>query len=441
VIPAAPSEPTEARAIDSFPWRAALVRGSSTFAVVALAGLAVPVVMDLFGAGLAASTVLRLGSFYALAFHRVSLTIDVTGTARAGGAQAMLSVGLLTGTAFAGWLLYRSGRALSTGMVDPKRSAAAVGVLGIAYAVPFWMVSLVLSLDLSLGATPFGSDLRATPIVWQALVFPFALAIGCGGAGALVATLEVGGRARTVLVGGWRMFAAAIGLAFVAVLVLAVVRPTGLAAFARAVGAGGPRRAALVLGHHGLLIPNHSIAVLASSMLGCVGLQGHGTWVPVLCPGRLPPLGLLGDPAAIASVASGAHRGFANAVLGRPMPVGYSAFLLVPLVATTYGGRWIAGARSGSHGRFGDAALGGLVFGTLVSVGSWIASIAATLSVSGASSAVVLGPRPIRTGLLALAWGAGGGVLGAALPRRQMPVPDPVPGPDPEPVPPRPTSV
>ena len=81
------------------------------------------------------------------------------------------------------------------------------------------------------------------------------------------------------------------------------------------------------------------------------------------------------------------------------------------------------------------------MFAVLVGVGSWLAN--AELVVHGAEGigtrALTLGPRPLPTALLALAWGVAGGTLGAWTRRQEEGTPVPV-EPD-APVPPSPTSV
>jgi hypothetical protein len=125
----------------------------------------------------------------------------------------------------------------------------------------------------------------------------------------------------------------------------------------------------------------------------------------------------------------------------RPMPAGYWMFLLVPAVATFSAGRSAGSAGSGRRESFVRGAGAGVVFAVLVGVGSWFANV--ELVLHGAegigTSAHMLGPRPLPTALLALAWGVGGGALGASTLRQEEGTPVPV-EPD-EPVPPSPTSV
>ncbi|MGH2597565.1 MAG: hypothetical protein ACRDH7_16630, partial [Actinomycetota bacterium] len=94
----------------------AIKGGLGAFAIVALAGQAVPALIDVFGGGLALPTALKLGWFYELACHRVGIDITTTG-----GATARLSVTFLFGTGLAFWLLYRAGRAAAGSVGPPLR--------------------------------------------------------------------------------------------------------------------------------------------------------------------------------------------------------------------------------------------------------------------------------------------------------------------------------
>jgi hypothetical protein len=419
-------------------WGYAATRGITALLAIAVLGQAVPFVANLFGAGLAWITSIKLGWFYVMAFHRVGLRIEGNGT----GAHALVltvSIALLTGTLAAGWILFRAGRAsaLRAGG-DRRRRLVAVGCVAFAYAIPSFLVSAFTTVRFALGATPFGSAVRIAPVAWEAFALPFALAIACGAAGAL-SVEPAGTRIRTILVGGWRMFASSLILALVGVLVLAALRPAGLSAYAHAVAAGGIRRAALLLAHHALLLPNQSIDVLAPSMLGCTGFRGAGTWLPLLCAGRLPAFGPLGWRAAVAVVLSEVSSAGAGRVPTGPMAAGYALFLFVPIASCLYGGWWVRSRidskSSRTVGTAGAVAVfaAAAVFAGLVYVGSWAAGISEVSAIGRTRSAVTLGPRPVPTALLALAWGVVGGAAGALLWRPQEAEP-------PEP-PPSPTSV
>jgi hypothetical protein len=131
-------------------------------------------------------------------------------------------------------------------------------------------------------------------------------------------------------------------------------------------------------------------------------------------------------------------------VTDRPMPVGYWAFVVVPALATLAAGRYAGVGVSGRARPLERQVRGagaGVVFALLVGIGAWVAS--ATLDVRAAdgsgTTSLTLGPRPVATALLALAWGLVGGALGASIRRQDEGTPVPV-DPD-EPVPPNPTSV
>lgn len=257
-------------------------------------------------------------------------------------------------------------------------------------------------------------------------------------------SLPRGSRAHAWLAGGWRALLGALGLAAIGVLVLAAVRPQGTATYARVVSSNGPRVALLLLGHHALLMPNQSFFVLGPSMGGCTELSGPKTTVPLICPGRLPVLespALLDD---LARVMGGSPPTATGSIPDRPMPAGYWAFVLVPAIATFSAGRY-AGAGVSGQLRLREALVrgsgAGIMFALLVGVGTWMASASLFVRAADGSgtASLTLGPRPVPTALLALAWGVVGGALGASIRRQDEGTPVPV-EPD-APVPPNPTSV
>ena len=83
----------------------------------------------------------------------------------------------------------------------------------------------------------------------------------------------------------------------------------------------------------------------------------------------------------------------------------------------------------------------GVMFAVLVGVGTWLASVRLVVHAGGGAgtTTLTLGPRPVPTAMLALAWGVVGGALGASIRRQEEGTPVPV-EPD-APVPPSPTSV
>jgi hypothetical protein len=181
------------------------------------------------------------------------------------------------------------------------------------------------------------------------------------------------------------------------------------------------------LGHQALLLPNIAIDVLVPSMGGCVSVHGTGFAVAVVCPGRLPRL----DATDLVRASGSAIGGTRPPPLSRPMPFGYLALALVPAVATIWGGRSAASRVERPEDRLAAGVASGVVFALLIGAASWLAGVTLRLE-----SSVTLGPRPLLSVMLALAWGVAGGVVGALLARRQLPV-----VPEDEPAPPRPTSV
>ena len=441
MIPAAPPVLPEAHVAEHGPglrsaWPSAVKGGLLAFVATAIAAQVVPVSIDVFGGGLALSTALKLGWFYELAFHKVA--IDVTG---AGGATGRISLAFLSGTGFAIWVLFRAGRtAARAGGPSWRARVLAGSMVGPVYALPIAIVTSFVRLHLHTGGFFTPETVGFHGVVWQALALPALLGIGAGGAAGALEAWPRESRGRAWLVGGWRALLGALGLAAIGVLVLAAARPQGTAAYARAVSSNGPRIAALLLGHHALLMPNQSFFVLAPSMGGCTELSGRNVSIPLLCPGRLPNLGspdILDDIARV----DGEAQPTGGTTADRPISAGYWMFVLVPAVATFSGGRSAGSGGSGAREALVRGAGAGVVFAVLVGVGSWLAT--AELVLHGAdrigTRALTLGPRPLPTALLALAWGVGGGALGAWTRRQEEGTPVPV-EPD-EPVPPSPTSV
>lgn len=217
------------------------------------------------------------------------------------------------------------------------------------------------------------------------------------------------------------MFCMALGLAIVGLLVLAAVRPAGLASYARVMMGHGLGTDALLLGHQALLLPNQALFVLVPSMGGCVGLHGADFWYPIVCPGHLPRLED-GIPLYVNPSGHG-FIGFLSPSPSRSMPIAYALFMLVPLVATVWTGRAIRSVASDPAVWIGTVIGAGAVFAVCVGVGSWLASITLTNASPPQPSSVTLGATILPTVLIALAWGLGGGVIGGLLPRRQDAVP------------------
>ena len=125
------------------------------------------------------------------------------------------------------------------------------------------------------------------------------------------------------------------------------------------------------------------------------------------------------------------------------MPAGYAAFLLVPLFATLFAGRWLAGEVHGVSARLRCAAGAGVVFAALVGIGTWMASVSVVIgrAKAPATSVFTLGARPLSAAALALVWGVVGGSVGALTLGRGQDEGTPVPVEPDAPAPPSPTSV
>ena len=420
---------------------AAAVRGGLfAFAATSAVAQIAPMVIELFGGGLALSTALKLGWFYELAFHRVGIVVS-----GASGAEARLSEAFLSGTAFVVWMLFRAGHAAGAARsASSVRSQALAGAMvGPIYALPIAVITWLVEVQLAAGGPLVSGTVRFEGVVWQSFVFPAVLGVVAGGAGGALGALPADARAGAWLVGGWRMLLTALGLGAVGVLLLAAVRPQGLATYARSVSANGPRSAVLLVGHHALLLPNQSFLVVAPSMGGCTSLSGPRGTVPLVCPGTLPTLD---DPGLVPSIARGdVARTPAPDAPSRSMPPGYWAFLLVPAIATLGGGRWAGRTwrgRSDGRERVRRGAGAGVVFALLMGAGTWMASIHVGLTLTTASTptSFTLGANPVGTALLAVLWGVIGGALGAWLAGDQDEG-TPVPVEPDVPVPPSPTSV
>jgi hypothetical protein len=406
-----------------FPWATALARGLLAFLTVALVGQLIAFAMGLVRGGLATSTIAKLGWFYALAMHRVP--IEVGGSMSAG---YRVSVAFLTGTAFAVWVLYRQGRAVGQRVGGSAwRAALAGSAIAPTYAIPFALLTLTVKLDLGAGFALLGpTGIRLQGAAVQASVLPLLLAAGAGAAGGLMAALPSESWVRVAVAGGWRMFCVALGVALVGLLVLAAVRPAGLATYARAMMGHGLGTDALLTGHQALLLPNQTLFVLVPSMGGCVGVHGTEFWYPLVCPGQLPRLEDAFIPLSMNPPSPVVGPSFPS----RSVPIAYALFLLVPLVATVWAGRAI---RTAVDAQMWSRAVicAGAVFACCIGVGSWLAGITVRNMSPPRPSSVTLGVRVLPTALIALAWGLGGGAIGGLLARRQGAV-DPV-GPPPNP--------
>jgi hypothetical protein len=220
------------------------------------------------------------------------------------------------------------------------------------------------------------------------------------------------------------MLALGIVLSFVGLLVLAVVHPDATRAYFRTVSEPPIDETVLIIGHHVLVLPNQSMWVLVPSMGGCDGVYGSGESRTFLCywkyPRQVSVSASGGSPENVLSGLPQVRTEYGSA------PTGYFLFLLVPAISVLLGGRHAV--RKRATFRYEAAALGaaaGVVFGILVAVASWFASLSVGVSgsIAGVSSnfSARIGPAVVIGGLIALGWGIVGGGIGGWWAGRELP--------------------
>lgn len=374
----------------------ALARGAVAFAWIALAGQAIAFAVYAVSGLYRPWSWVKIGLLYVLSFCGTAL--EVTAPAL-GPAPLRVRLVLMLGTALVVSVAFRAGAAVVRSARPPGVGSAAAW--GAAPAVPFAVLAGLGSLLVSLRFPDDGIE-RLRPVTWESFVLPLVLVAAAGAVGGVAAVVR--GRPTRLTeatAGGWRMFLAALLLAFAGVLVLAAIEPGVTGAYARGLqgmGSGG----AVLFGHHLLLLPNQSIDVLAPSMGGATELEAGGGVTRLTIGGISPGEGI------------GLLAGWGPE--GVDFPPGYLLFLAVPAIATVMGGRRAAEDAMFRRERAIRGAIAGTVFASLVAVGT----VMATIVVSGSTGwQGRLGPAVASTVLLALAWGVGGGIVGALLPRQR----------------------
>jgi hypothetical protein len=347
-------------------------------------------------------TWVKVGGLYLVSFFGVSERVDLGGRP-----LFQLHLPLMMGTFLAGWLLFRAGSHVAA----RSRAATVVRVLGVVggFAVPVWILGSVARLRFpDLGGPGVDATLRA--ITWQVIVFPAAFGLAAVGVGAWWVSqprMMMGATARRIAAGGWRMCWLAALLAFAGLLILATIRSARTAQYGGWLGSQG-RGGALLLGHQVLAVPNQSLFVLTPAMGGTIGVSqtvgsAHATSVSLTGIG---PVGF-------------AIPGVAGPIPARPLGGFLYLFMLVPALATVVGGRRAAEGVVSAWSRLGLGMGSGMVFAASVAAGASFASVQTPLSRAG-SPFLVRVEMP-ATALLALAWGIGGGVVGALL-GAQLPI-------------------
>ncbi len=392
----------------------------------------------LSGADLGVGAVARIGWLYFCGFHGIGVVAeirDVSGPLGGllppgSGLSYRLEMAMLSATALALYLLSRGGRAAA----DRAGGSAGARMLhGLkvapAYALPALLLSLLVRFDLPSPAPEvFTGTITIRPSPLSALLWPLVLAAAAGAAGGLASARPVlpersaaGRTAAAALAGGWTMLVAVVSLSFVGLLVHAALAPRATAAYLRAVGSGGPDGAAVLLAHHVLVLPNQSLLVAAPAMGGCDGVYGSGFSVDLLCLTRFPAGVELGGDGPLQPLPG--VPGIPSFPT-RPAPAPYLLFLLVPAVSVALGGRAAARRAATSSEALVAGALAGVVFavlfGAAVRLGSVRLGFSADLGGFGGGGSFAFGPEPLAASLLALAWGAVGGALGALPASRRL---------------------
>lgn len=410
-------------------WSRALLRGFLVFVWIAGIGVAAAVAVFVFAdPRVSFGGALRIGALYLGPFHHVpvvlrgDLAVDLTrlpgsGLPSGGSVTVEVGVALLAVTLLAGWMLFRAGTASAAAAGDRAVVRALAGArVAVGYAVPVFVVASVVTFEETVGLGSFASgEIRISLALWQAFVFPLAIAGAAGAAGGLWSWVSsrTGRSIRGMLAGGWSMFLLALGLSFAGLLVAGGVQPDepvasatpSTARYFRSAFEGGPGRGALVLSHHLAIVPNEAMWTLVPALGGCDVVRGSED-ANLLCYRRFPRtidlLTLVTEPDRPSPTA----------------PAGYFLFLLVPAAAAIVGGRRAAIA-SDRHGgaTVGVGAAAGVVFAVLVGAGCLLSAVTISYGSTTRSAAgngyLWLGPDPISGALLALAWGVVGGALGA----------------------------
>src|SRR4029453_14267304 len=372
-VPARASRGSSPIAILTRGWGTGLAWSLRAFLVMAVLGQAVAFAVNLARApGESAATAAKLGWLYFGWFHHAAVTARLTSVEGGdAGLTAHFGLAMMLGTVLAIAILYKGGRAVA----DKARGGAGARVLhgmkvAPAYAILPFALSGLLSIDIPIPRNGLVAGSLQMPS-WGLswLVLPLLIAAAAGGAGGLRS-----GRPELSSHNPW--------------------------------GGGG--------------------AGTTAGGGGWGGLSGGGVSASFLCYSKVPTTVSV-TPGGLTSERPVVQADFAKA------PSGYLAFLLVPALSVTLGGRYAARKRARIKGEaIAMGAASGVVFAVLVVLGSWLASLSAVLSspTGGlpANASVLIGPAVGAAGLLALLWGVAGGARGGWLGGREFPRRAPLPG-------------
>ena len=160
-------------------------RGALAALAATLLGQIPPLLIDLFGGGLAVATAVRIGWLYTLTFNHVA--IRIVGIAPDTGYAITFEGAVLGGTALVVWLLFRIGAAEATG-APRARSRLAIGLaVALGYALPISLVTAAMHLRLRTPGTFLPEHVDIHGVVWQSFVLPFVIGFTACAAGLFVA--------------------------------------------------------------------------------------------------------------------------------------------------------------------------------------------------------------------------------------------------------------
>ena len=350
-----------------------------------------------------------LGWLYVLVFHGVP--VDIAPADARIVTATRVTFALLLPTLLIVWLAFVAGRAVAREAVGPAPWRIVVAlVVAVPYAAASFVLSNLVSVRLDLVVTDnlFGGPVTLMPDPSETLLRTFAAVAIPAVVGALAAVrrpdLRAVHRVYAVVAGGARMFALALLLAFVGLLVNAGADPDAARAYLSAVAEPSPAGTATIVGHHVLALPNQSVWVLVPAMGGSDELRVNATDQTIVSYG-----------ATIAEIGVAAPNGTATPpiVSTEPLPRWYLLFLLVPALATFLGGSRAAQVARSLAGALALGAAAGVVFAGLVALGSALSEIAYRANLAGGEALTVAAGPDLRSGLVvALAWGVAGGAIG-----------------------------
>ncbi len=397
-----------------------VLRATAAALAVAALGQVAPSLVNVAGGGLAVETQLRIGWLYTMAGHAVSVSaVGASGTTSEGGLVAGLvsvRLGMLTIAAVAIAMIAVGARAAARRVDDAGVRRIVVGAsLALPYAALIGGVNTAVSLRLDTGGGFWPEATRFASPTWEGFAIPGAMALVAGAIGGWSVSERWMWPSGRVVRAGVRAFGWTIALSFIGVLTFATLRPEGLERYSVEMWSGGAQRAALYIGHQTLLLPDQAMWVLTPSMGGCVSARVDDGAHDVLCLDRIPRAR---DPATWLLSELGRVDGSPPVA---PMPWSAWLFVAVPTAAILLGfhrlGRW-APSLAGAAAR---GLLAGVVFAALVTAASLASTVWLRVGAGTSARSVALGPDPVSTALLALAWGSLGGAavsVASYLPRR-----------------------